>query len=62
MHLLCIVVDAIGERVMRYGTSLLQTIVPVLEANNRGGSRATAREDLKEEEEEQDKLHNQQRH
>lgn len=54
MHLLCIVVDAIGERVMRYGTSLLQTIVPVLEANNRGGSRATAREDLKEEEEEQD--------
>jgi len=54
MHLLCIVVDAIGERVMRYGTSLLQTIVPVLEANNRGGSRATAREDLDEEEEEEE--------
>ncbi len=54
MHLLCIVVDAIGERVMRYGTSLLQTIVPVLEANNRGGNRATAREDLDQEQDEEE--------
>ena len=35
---MCIVVDAIGERVMRYGAAVLQTIAAVLEANRRRGA------------------------
>lgn len=44
LHLLCIVIDSIGERAMRYGSALLQTIVPVLEANSRrvGGAAVDA--------------------
>jgi hypothetical protein len=57
LHLLCIVVDAIGERVMRYGPALLHAIVPVLEANNRKGAAASgdaAAEDSDEEEDADD--------
>ena len=40
LHLTCILIDSIGERVMRYGAAILQTIVPVLEANKRRGAEA----------------------
>ncbi len=59
LHLLCIVVDAIGERVMRYGPALLHAIVPVLEANNRKGAGASgdAAADDADEEEDGDDAH-----
>jgi hypothetical protein len=51
LHLLCIVVDTIGERISRYGPALLQTIIPVVEAHKRFEG-AGAVNVLKDEEEE----------
>ncbi len=51
---MCIVVDAIGERVMRYGATVLQTIAAVLEANRRRGAAEDLVDDIDDGEEEGD--------